>query len=213
VCRYRFHLELPSGGYRLLLAARKRLKTATSSYVISTTADDLSRHSGSCIAKLRSNLVGTAFTIVAVNGGSSSHSSSAGSSRPASAAVAAGGKQPGAQQQQQLAGSSSGMSQPQRRMQQQSSIGCGRGRGSQDGDAHAVWQQGGSGSGSGGDPAGPSAAGGRQELGAVLYETNVLGTRGPRRMSAAVPAVDGAGHNMLWLSNGAQQDGIVERVR
>ena len=30
----------------------------------------------------------------------------------------------------------------------------------------------------------------RTELGAVLYQYNVLGTRGPRKMTAIIPAVD-----------------------
>ena len=39
----------------------------------------------------------------------------------------------------------------------------------------------------------PSASDVRSELGAVLYETNVLGTRGPRKMTVLVPRVGGGG--------------------
>jgi hypothetical protein len=216
--RYRFHLELPKGGYRFLLAARKRIKSATSTYVISTSADDLSRHSRHCVAKLRSNLLGTAFTVVTSGGGS--NCSSTGSSRPASGVA---GARPATQpHQQQLAVSRAGVAVPQQQQQQQqqqqhlarqrSSGGTAVGqRSGRERDGSNAWQQ----QQQPGDaPAASAAHGGAKcELGAVLYETNVLGTRGPRRMSAAVPAADASGAS-LWLpAAGAAQDSIADRLR
>lgn len=46
-----------------LLAGRKRKKSTTSNYLISTDPTDLSRGGDSFIGKLRSNLLGTAFTV------------------------------------------------------------------------------------------------------------------------------------------------------
>lgn len=46
-----------------LLAARKRKKSTTSNYLISTDATDLSRGGDSYIGKVRSNLIGTQFTV------------------------------------------------------------------------------------------------------------------------------------------------------
>jgi len=46
-----------------LLAGRKRKKSATSNYLISTDPTDLSRGGESYVGKLRSNLLGTQFTI------------------------------------------------------------------------------------------------------------------------------------------------------
>ncbi|KAL1479612.1 hypothetical protein MTO96_051714 [Rhipicephalus appendiculatus] len=50
-------------GTVFLLAARKRKKSATSNYLISVDPTDLSRGGESFVGKLRSNLLGTAFTI------------------------------------------------------------------------------------------------------------------------------------------------------
>eukprot|EP01063_Lacrimia_lanifica_P037221 TRINITY_DN757_c1_g3_i1.p1 TRINITY_DN757_c1_g3~~TRINITY_DN757_c1_g3_i1.p1 ORF type:complete len:388 (+),score=132.57 TRINITY_DN757_c1_g3_i1:85-1248(+) len=47
----------------------------------------------------------------------------------------------------------------------------------------------------------PSKDGGlafRQELAAVLYEPNVMGSKGPRRMIAIVPSVDASGKRVPW---------------
>ncbi|KAG5324886.1 TULP1 protein, partial [Pseudoatta argentina] len=55
VCR--LHLQI------FLLAGRKRKKSATSNYLISTDPTDLSRGGESYVGKLRSNLLGTQFTI------------------------------------------------------------------------------------------------------------------------------------------------------
>lgn len=46
-----------------LLAARKRKKSRTSNYLISTDPTDLSRGGDSFVGKLRSNLIGTQFTV------------------------------------------------------------------------------------------------------------------------------------------------------
>lgn len=46
-----------------LLAGRKRKRSTTSNYLISTDPTDLSRGSESFVGKLRSNLLGTQFTI------------------------------------------------------------------------------------------------------------------------------------------------------
>ena len=46
-----------------LLAGRKRKKSATSNYLISTDPTDLSRCGESFVGKLRSNLLGTQFTV------------------------------------------------------------------------------------------------------------------------------------------------------
>lgn len=45
------------------VAARKRKKSATSNYLISTDPTELSRTADSFAGKLRSNLLGTAFTV------------------------------------------------------------------------------------------------------------------------------------------------------
>jgi hypothetical protein len=46
-----------------LLAGRKRKKSTTSNYLISTDPTDLSRGGESYVGKLRSNLLGTHFTV------------------------------------------------------------------------------------------------------------------------------------------------------
>lgn len=60
---YFLHLEREDGKKVFLLAGRKRKKSATSNYIISTDATDLSRGGESFIAKLRSNIFGTQFTL------------------------------------------------------------------------------------------------------------------------------------------------------
>ena len=55
--------------------------------------------------------------------------------------------------------------------------------------------------------AGPNGA--RVELGAVTYQYNVLGTRGPRKMMASIPAVDGSGNSVFRPVNA--EDSILER--
>ncbi|CAG9865342.1 unnamed protein product [Phyllotreta striolata] len=60
---YYLHLEKDYGKKVFLLAARKRKKSATSNYLISTDPTDLSRNAESFVGKLRSNLIGTHFTV------------------------------------------------------------------------------------------------------------------------------------------------------
>merc|ERR1719482_2012483 len=50
-------------GDRFLLAARKRKKNKSSNYLISLDKDDLNRHSGNFFGKLRSNFIGTEFSL------------------------------------------------------------------------------------------------------------------------------------------------------
>jgi hypothetical protein len=92
------------------LAARKRKKSRTSNYLISTDPTDLSRGSDSYVGKLRSNLIGTQFTVY--DNGTSPYKSSI--------------------------------------------------EGIQE----------------------------RQELSAVVYETNVLGFKGPRKMTVIIPGMN-----------------------
>ncbi|XP_065199555.1 protein king tubby-like isoform X1 [Planococcus citri] len=60
---YFLHLEKDLGKKIFLLAGRKRKKSSTSNYLISTDPTDLSRGSESFVGKLRSNLLGTQFTV------------------------------------------------------------------------------------------------------------------------------------------------------
>ncbi|EZA60847.1 Protein king tubby [Ooceraea biroi] len=60
---YFLHLERDYGKKIFLLAGRKRKKSATSNYLISTDPTDLSRGGESYVGKLRSNLLGTQFAI------------------------------------------------------------------------------------------------------------------------------------------------------
>ncbi|CAB3359755.1 Hypothetical predicted protein [Cloeon dipterum] len=107
---YFLHLERDDGKKVFLLAARKRKKSTTSNYLISTDPTDLSRAGESFVGKLRSNLLGTHFTIF--DGGQSP--SKNGSSNKCSP---------------------------------------------------------------------------RQEVAAVIYETNVLGFKGPRKMTVILPSM------------------------
>jgi len=60
---YFLHLEKEDGKKIFLLAGRKRKKSKTSNYLISVDATDLSRGGESFIGKLRSNVIGTKFTV------------------------------------------------------------------------------------------------------------------------------------------------------
>ncbi|XP_025935765.1 tubby-related protein 3 isoform X2 [Apteryx rowi] len=109
---YYMHLERDDNRKTFLLAGRKRKKSKTSNYLISVDPTDLSREGESFIGKLRSNLMGTKFTVY-------DHGAS-----PIKA--------------QDLVEK-----------------------------AHT-----------------------RQELAAICYETNVLGFRGPRKMSVIIPGMN-----------------------
>ena len=60
---YFLHLEREDGKKIFLLAGRKRKKSTTSNYIISTDPTDLSRGGEAFVAKLRSNILGTQFTL------------------------------------------------------------------------------------------------------------------------------------------------------
>ncbi|KAM4721433.1 tubby protein homolog isoform 2-T2 [Rhinophrynus dorsalis] len=109
---YYLHLERDDGKKVFLLAGRKRKKSKTSNYLISIDPTDLSRGGESFIGKLRSNLMGTKFTVYdnGVNPGKTSSSLEASNLR--------------------------------------------------------------------------------QELAAICYETNVLGFKGPRKMSVIIPGMN-----------------------
>uniref|UniRef100_A0A8C0GSU7 Tubby-like protein n=1 Tax=Chelonoidis abingdonii TaxID=106734 RepID=A0A8C0GSU7_CHEAB len=109
---YYMHLERDDNRKMFLLAGRKRKKSKTSNYLISIDPTDLSREGESFIGKLRSNLMGTKFTVY-------DH-----------------GVSPGKAQ---------GLVEK----------------------AHT-----------------------RQELAAICYETNVLGFKGPRKMSVIIPGMN-----------------------
>ncbi|KAM9319552.1 tubby-related protein 1 [Gastrophryne carolinensis] len=105
-----YYAHLDNEKKTFLLAGRKRKKSKTSNYLISIDATDLSRGGENFIGKLRSNLMGTKFTIFD-NGAN-----------------------------------------PDR--------------------ANSDWSN------------------VRQELAAVIYETNVLGFKGPRKMTVLIPGMD-----------------------
>ncbi|XP_028845686.1 tubby protein homolog isoform X2 [Denticeps clupeoides] len=60
---YYLHLEKEDGKRVFLMAGRKRKKCKTSNYLISIDPTDLSRDNESYIGKLRSNVLGTRFTV------------------------------------------------------------------------------------------------------------------------------------------------------
>ncbi|XP_058875404.1 tubby protein homolog [Acipenser ruthenus] len=60
---YYLHLEREDGKRVFLMAGRKRKKSKTSNYLISIDPTDLSRDGGSYIGKVRSNVMGTKFTV------------------------------------------------------------------------------------------------------------------------------------------------------
>ncbi|CAG5082985.1 Oidioi.mRNA.OKI2018_I69.PAR.g10250.t1.cds [Oikopleura dioica] len=59
---YYLHLEREGQKKMFLLAGRKRKKTKTSAYLISTDPTELTKKSESFVAKVRSNMMGTRFT-------------------------------------------------------------------------------------------------------------------------------------------------------
>ncbi|XP_037087661.1 tubby protein homolog [Pollicipes pollicipes] len=117
---YFLHMEKDDGKKVFLLAGRKRKKSTTSNYLISTDPTDLSRGAEAFVGKVRSNLVGTQFTVY-----------------------------------------DSGVSPRCRHL-------------------------------------GRSPFSTRQEVAAICYETNVMGFRGPRKMTVIVPAMT-ADHRRIQL--------------
>ena len=115
---YFLHMEREDGRKVFLLAGRKRKKSATSNYLMSTDPTDLSRGGDAFVGKLRSNMLGTQFTIF--DGGEPTKSRSLLQDR----------------------------------------------------------------------------AGQRQEIAATLYDTNVLGFKGPRRMTGGLRL-----HRMIYIKS------------
>ncbi|XP_051997620.1 tubby-related protein 1-like [Xyrauchen texanus] len=111
-----YYLHLDNEKKVFLLAGRKRKKSTTSNYLISIDPTDLSRGGENFIGKLRSNLMGTKFTVF-------------------------------------------------------------------DNAMHP-------------DRALPDMSNARQELAAIIYETNVLGMKGPRRMIIVVPGMNKDGERV-----------------
>ncbi|CAK9298129.1 unnamed protein product [Gordionus sp. m RMFG-2023] len=107
---YYLHLERDDGKKVFLLAARKRKKSKTSNYLISVDPTDLTRGGDSFVGKLRSNMLGTSFTIFD-NGDNYKRAQFTGSNL-------------------------------------------------------------------------------RKELGAIIYDTNVLGFKGPRKMTIVIPSMN-----------------------
>lgn len=118
-------------GKKFLLSARKRKKARTSNYVISIDMEDLTRSTDNYFGKLRSNFVGTEFSVFD------------------------NGVKPG----KAFAGAEL-----------------------------------------------------RQEVAAVTYQYNVLGTRGPRRMTAAIPNIDPHTNSKQYQPETAE-DSILERIK
>lgn len=124
---YYLHLERDDGKKTFLLAGRKRGKSATSNYLISTDPIDLSRAGEAYTGKLRSNLLGTQFTLFD------------------------------------------------------------RGDNPKQGMETA-----------------------RKELIGVVYETNVLGFKGPRKMTIVIPGMN-LDHERVDIKPRGDHDGLIER--
>nr|XP_061807935.1 tubby protein homolog [Nerophis lumbriciformis] len=108
---YYLHMEKDDGKRVFLMAGRKRVRSKTSNYLISTDPTNLSRDTSCYIGKLRSNVLGTKFTVY--DGGENPE------------------KKPFIKECESV----------------------------------------------------------RQELAAIFYETNVLGFRGPRKMTVIIPGM------------------------
>ncbi|KAM6309705.1 tubby-related protein 3 isoform 2-T3 [Podargus strigoides] len=129
---YYMHLERDDSKKTFLLAGRKRKKSKTSNYLISVDPTDLSREGESFIGKLRSNLMGTKFTVY-------DHGIS-----PAKARALVE-------------------------------------------KAHT-----------------------RQELAAISYETNVLGFKGPRKMSVIIPGMN-MNHKRIPIRPRNEHEGLLSK--
>jgi len=132
---YFLHMEKEDGRKIFLLAGRKRKKSATSNYLMSTDPTDLSRGGDSFIGKLRSNMLGTQFTIY--DGGEVTKT------------------------RQGLLGDKNSN---------------------------------------------------RQEIAGVLYDTNVLGFKGPRRMTVVLPGMNSESKRTEF-SPLSEHDGLIERYK
>uniref|UniRef100_A0A671K4X8 TUB like protein 1b n=1 Tax=Sinocyclocheilus anshuiensis TaxID=1608454 RepID=A0A671K4X8_9TELE len=125
-----YYLHLDNEKKVFLLAGRKRKKSTTSNYLISIDPTDLSRGGENFIGKLRSNLMGTKFTVF-------------------------------------------------------------------DNALHP-------------DRALPDMSNARQELAAIIYETNVLGMKGPRRMIVIIPGMNKDGERVP-IRLRSENDGLLIR--
>lgn len=131
---YFLHMERDDGKKVFLLAGRKRKKSATSNYLMTTDPTDLSRAGDSFVGKLRSNVMGTQFTIF-----------------------------------------DSGEPLKSRSLLQDRSCQ-------------------------------------RQELVAVMYDTNVLGFKGPRRMTVVIPGMSSDARRIDFKAT-SSHDGLIERYK
>ncbi|XP_058634506.1 tubby-related protein 1-like isoform X1 [Onychostoma macrolepis] len=125
-----YYLHLDNEKKVFLLAGRKRKKSTTSNYLISIDPTDLSRGGENFVGKLRSNLMGTKFTVF-------------------------------------------------------------------DNALHP-------------DRALPDMSNARQELAAIIYETNVLGMKGPRRMIVIIPGMTKDGERVP-IRPRSENDGLLIR--
>ncbi|CAF4033504.1 unnamed protein product [Rotaria sordida] len=127
---YYMHAERPGDGKKFfILAGRKRRRSTTSNYLISTDPTDLSRDGEKFIGKLRANMLGTNFTVYDQG------------------------------------------SNPKKNI--------------------PIEQQ-------------------RQELAAIAYETNILGFKGPRRMTIIVPGMS-SDHHRVEVRPKTDSESLVER--
>ncbi|XP_006941084.1 tubby-related protein 2 isoform X4 [Felis catus] len=131
---YHLYLEAADGRKHFLLAGRKRKRSKTSNYLISLDPTDLSRDGDNFVGKVRSNVLGTKFTIF-----------------------------------------DNGVN-PERK--------------------NFV----------------PETTRIREELGAVCYETNVLGFRGPRKMTVIIPGIDDQ-NQRLRVQPQNEQESLLCRLR
>ncbi|CAF0991083.1 unnamed protein product [Rotaria sordida] len=127
---YYMHAERPGDGKKFfILAGRKRRRSTTSNYLISTDPTDLSRDGEKFIGKLRANMLGTNFTVYDQG------------------------------------------SNPKKNI--------------------PIEQQ-------------------RQELAAIAYETNILGFKGPRRMTIIIPGMS-SDHHRVEVRPKTDSESLVER--
>ncbi|KAI7844912.1 hypothetical protein COHA_001560 [Chlorella ohadii] len=64
-----------------------------------------------------------------------------------------------------------------------------------------------------GDKHAAGEAGGRCELGATMYQTNVLGSKGPRKMTVVLPKLDAAGQRPLAVSPRGEHDSLLGQYK
>jgi len=160
---YFLHLERDDGKKIFLLAGRKRKKSTTSNYLISVDPTDLARNGESFVGKLRSNMLGTHFTIY----------DDGISTKKEEEAVKGGGGGGGA-------GGRAG----------RESVSSRKTLMETPGDKDHL----------------------RKELAAVVYETNVLGFKGPRKMTVVIPGMT-LEQERVDVSPKTDNDGLVERYK